>query len=456
MKRSIILTLFCFLITLPLLSSLVAQETGIDTQKLDQYFTALYENDRFMGSVAVLDGNETVFEAAYGVIDSDETNATTESIYRIGSITKCYTSVMILQLVEEGSLSLETTLDTYYPDLPNAGQITIEQMLRHTSGLVNFTNSPDYMSYFAGEATKDEMLDRFASLGTSFEPGTNSEYSNTAYVLLGYIIEDVTGRSYADVLQERITGPLDLTSTYFASGIDSEMNEADSFVYQQDRWQAASRTNMFIPHGAGAIVSTAEETARFFHALFNGELLSEASLEQMTRFDGQFGLGLLRFPFGERILYGHNGGIDGFQSNSAHYPGDNLTFAVLSNGMNYPFNDVLIGMLSITFGQPFEIPNFEERSAMTLEPSELESYTGVYSSENFPLNIELFIQGENLMAQATGQGSFPLTIYDEKTMAFEQAGIEIVFQDPENGQYTEFRFSQAGQQFDFTRQSSDE
>ena len=454
MIRTIILTLFCFLLALQ--SSLVAQTTEIDAEKLDRYFTALYENDRFMGSVAVLDGEEIVFEAAYGVIDEDGTNANSETIYRIGSITKSYTSAMILQLIEEGSLTLDTTLDRYYASLPNADHITIEQMLRHTSGLVNFTNSPDYMNYFQGETTKDEMLERFRSLGTSFEPGTNTEYSNTAYVLLGYIIEDVTGLSYADALQERITDPLGLTSTYFASGIDSELNEANSFVFQQDQWQPASRTNMFIPHGAGAVVSTAEETARFFRALFNGELLSEESIEHMTSFEGPFGLGLLQFPFGDRTLYGHNGGIDGFQSNSAHYPGNDLSFAVLTNGMNYAFNDMLIGMLSITFGQPYEIPSFEERSAMTLEPSELENYTGVFSSENFPLDIELFIQGENLMAQATGQGSFPLTIYDEKTMAFEPAGIEIVFQDPENGQYTEFRFSQAGQQFDFTRQSSDE
>lgn len=448
MKRTLILTLVS--IFLPLHLSLVAQDTGIDTQKLDRYFTALYENDRFMGSIAVLNGDETVFEAAYGIIDANGTNATTKSIYRIGSITKSYTSVMILQLVEEDSLSLETTLGTYYPDLPNADQITIEQMLRHTSGLVNFTSNPDYMSYFEGEATRDDMLSRFTSLGTSFEPGTSTEYSNTAFVLLGYIVEDVTGKSYADALQERITDPLGLTSTYFATGLDSEMNEANSFVFQQDRWQPASRTNMFIPHGAGAIVSTAEETARFFHALFNGELLSEASLEQMTRFEGQLGLGLIRLPFGDRILYGHNGGIDGFQSNSAHYPDDNVTFAVLSNGMNYTFNDVLIGLLSITFGQPFDIPSFEERSAMNLDQSELERYTGVYSSESFPLDIELFIQGENLMAQATGQGSFPLTIYDEKTMGFEPAGIEIVFQDPEKGRFSEFRFSQAGRQFDFT------
>ena len=249
-----------------------------------------------------------------------------------------------------------------------------------------------------------------------------------------------------------ITEPLELNSTYFASGIDSIQNEADSFVYQQGDWQPASRTNMFIPHGAGAIVATADEVARFYNGLFNGELLSDKSFELMKSFKGQFGLGLIRFPFGNRTLIGHNGGIDGFQSNAAHYPEDELTFAVLGNGINYTFNDILISLLSITFGNEYEIPSFEERQSITLSENKLEKYSGTYSSPNFPLNIELFTNGGTLMAQATGQGAFPLTIYDDTTMAFEQTGIEIEFSDFSDGRYRAFRFRQAGQQFDFSLQ----
>lgn len=172
----------------------------------------------------------------------------------------------------------------------------------------------------------------------------------------------------------------------------------------------------------------------------------------MRDFEGQFGLGLIRFPFGDKTLIGHNGGIDGYQSNAAHSPGGDLTFAVLGNGINYSFNDILIGMLSITFGNDYEIPLFEAREAISLEESELEKYTGTYSSPNFPLNIELFVDGDNLMAQATGQGAFPLTVHDESTMAFEPAGIELQFDEPECGQYRGFRFKQSGREFDFMLQ----
>jgi len=427
-------------------------QQNLNSDKLHRYFTQLTDNDRFMGSVAVMAGGEVLFEEAYGIISEDGIPSTTETVYRIGSITKSYTATMVMKLVEQGNLSLSTTLDTYFPGMPNADEITIEQLLRHKSGLVNFTNLPDYMNYFTGETSRDEMLSRFQAAGTNFQPGESTEYSNTGYVLLGYIIEEVTGRSYSDALQEIILGPLNLTSTYFADGIDPDRNEADSFVFQQGDWQPASRTNMAIPHGAGAIVSTAEEVARFFYSLMNGEILSAESLDQMKQFEGALGLGLIRFPFGNKTFYGHNGGIDGYQSNGAYNPEEEITFAVLSNGMNYTFNDVLIGLLSITFGNDFDIPDFEERQAITLSKSDLGKYTGTYSSPNFPLNIEIFSDGGMLMAQATGQGAFPLTIYDDTTMGFEQAGIEMEFSDFSNGKYRAFRFRQAGQQFDFTLQ----
>ena len=449
MKINRLLFIFLFIFSADLLQSVYAQ-SNIDTEKLNRFFTALHENDRFMGSVAVLHGDQIIFEQAYGIISDDGVPATPESIYRIGSITKSYTATMILQLVDNGELSLDTTLDTYFPDMPNADQITIEQMLRHKSGLVNFTSLPDYMEYYADNKSRVDMLELFASVGSSFEPGENTEYSNTAYVLLGYIIEEVTGMSYADALREMITEPLGLTSTYFASGIDSGKNEADSFIYQQGDWQPASRTNMFIPHGAGAIVSTAGEVARFYHGLFSGELLSDESLKLMRTFEGPFGLGLLRFPFNEKTLIGHNGGIDGYHSNTAHYPGDNLTFSVLGNGLNYAFNDILIGFLSISFGNDYEIPSFEARASITLEDDELSKYTGTFQSPQFPLDIVLFVESGNLMAQATGQGAFPLTILDEQTMTFEQAGIEIVFEPLEGDRYIAFLLSQGGNSFRFS------
>ncbi len=145
---------FLAAITLSMISLFIASHTvlaqnDINTDKIDRYFTQLTENDKIMGSVAVLSGKEVVFSEAYGMISSDGVPATPETVYRVGSITKSFTAAMVLQLIEQGELFLDTKLDTYFPEMPNASQITIEHLLRHKSGLVNFTSHPDYVQYYS-------------------------------------------------------------------------------------------------------------------------------------------------------------------------------------------------------------------------------------------------------------------------------------------------------------------
>jgi len=431
-------------------SQLLKSQPNPDIDKLNQYFEALEENNRFMGSVYIMHNDEVIFNNAYGQAAADGTAASPSSIYRIGSITKSYTAVMILQLAEQGKLSLDTTLGQFFPSIPNSDSITIEQLLRHQSGLVNFTNLPEYMDYHTQPRSREEHLALFEQIGSSFEPGSNTEYSNTAYLLLGFIIEDLTGLSYGDALRQMITEPLGLDASYFGKNIDTATGEVESFTYRDGKWELSYETDMSVPHAAGAIVSTAEETAAFYDALFNGNLLGEETYSQMITFEGPFGLGLIRFPFHEHTMYGHNGGIDGFQSNSAHDPENNLTFAVLGNGVNYNLNNILIGLLSITYGKEFDIPDFEERQAITLTDEQLSAYSGNYSSEDIPLQINIFIDNGNLMAQATGQPPFPLSIFDEQTMAFEQAGVEIIFEGKTNGRYTKFDLIQGGATYRFT------
>ncbi|REL24458.1 class A beta-lactamase-related serine hydrolase [Rhodohalobacter sp. SW132] len=440
-----------FLLFLLPLSVGVYGQSSLDTDKIDQYFSLLEKNNRFMGSVFIMKDDETLYEHAYGKISEDGKRAQPSSKYRIGSITKSYTAVLILQLVEEGQLSLDTTLNHFFPGIPGSESITIEQMLRHQSGLVNFTNLEEYTGYMSEPRSREQHLENFEQIGTSFEAGSDVEYSNTAYVLLGFIIEDLTGMSYADALQERISQPLGLMLTYVGDGIDTDAGEAASFFYRGG-WQLSPETDMSVPHAAGSIVSTARETALFYHALFNGELLNEESFEAMVSFEGPFGMGLIRFPFHDKTLIGHNGGIDGYQSNSAYQPEDEYIYAVLGNAVNLNFNNILIALNSIIYNVEFEMPTFETSEPITLGEEQLELYAGTYSSPGFPLQIRLFAEDGNMFGQATGQGPFPLTIYDERTMRFDQAGIEIVFEEmsEEEERYKEFRFTQGGSSFQFS------
>ena len=211
---------------------------------------------------------------------------------------------------------------------------------------------------------------------------------------------------------------------------------------------------MSIPHGAGAIVSTPNDLTVFVNALFNNKLISENSVNQMKDIEDRYGKGLVRFPFGNNFAYGHDGGIDGFISNLAYFPNDKVALSVLANGMNYIFNDILIGVLSIYFNAPFEIPNFDAK-AIELNVEELKNYEGEFSSEQLSLDITLKVENGQLNGQATGQSAFPLTPYSKMEFRFEQAGIVIEFIPNNKGeiQYNSFILHQAGGKHTFKKQN---
>jgi len=425
-------------------------QDSFNRQKMNSYVQKLEQNDKVMGSVAIDSAGAEVYAKAFGKADGHA--ADTQTKYRIGSVTKTFTATMIFQLIEEGKLSLSTKLAKFYPDLPRADGITIEDLLRHQSGLYNFTNAEDYPEWMTEPRSREQLLELFRGQDPQFKPGEKTSYSNTNYVLLGYIIEDLTGDSYADQLQQRIVQPLDLQDTYYGDGIDPGQNEARSFQYKDNDWILAPETDMSIPGGAGAIVSTPDDLTDFIRALFQGELVSQESLDHMTDVENGLGMGLMKIPFYDRYAYGHNGGIDGFQSNLSYFPDDDVAFAFTGNGLNYPMNDVLIGMLSIYFGRDFEIPSMEKTKAIALTKEQMQRYAGNYSSEEIALDIEVFIEKGSLMAQATGQPAIPLTATDSTTMKFEQAGLVMKFDSLRSDKYQEFTLHQHGGEYPFKRQ----
>jgi D-alanyl-D-alanine carboxypeptidase len=210
---------------------------------------------------------------------------------------------------------------------------------------------------------------------------------------------------------------------------------------------------MSIPHGAGAIVSTPNDLTVFITALFANKLISEKSLNKMKEIKEGYGKGLIRFPFGKKSAYGYNGGIDGFISNLAYFPNERVALSVTANGMNYNFNDILIGVLSIYFNVPFEIPDFEAKE-ITIDGEELKNYEGEFSSKSLPLKITLKVKDDQLYGQATGQSEFPLTPFSKTEFRFEQAGIVIEFAKDNTGkiQYASFILNQSGGKFPYQKE----
>jgi D-alanyl-D-alanine carboxypeptidase len=423
-------------------AGLSAQKATTFTTRIDSLLYTLDANNKAMASVTITKNGVTEYSKAIGFVDnsgSKPVNSNAETRYRIGSISKMFTTVMILQLIEEKKLRLNTPLSEFYKKIPNSDSITIADLLNHHSGLYNFTNSEDYPKWMTEFRSKKQLLELFVEQKPAFSPHEKGEYSNTNFVLLGFIIEDVTGKSYEENLSARITSRIGLKNTKYGSKINHAANEASSFEYSEGKWVELPETDMSIPGGAGAVISSTPDLTAFITALFNGSLLSESSLESMKTFKDGFGLGLFKIPFYERSAYGHNGGIDGFLSSLAYFPDDKVAIAFCSNGTNYPMNDILIGLLSCYFDKPYKIPDFK---TVALPAEKLSKYEGEYTSEQLPLIITVKQDKGKLTAQATGQPSFPLDAVSDTEFRFDQAGVVMIFAITDSGKVDGFTLKQ--------------
>ncbi len=229
---------------------------NFDKAKLDKFFDALAEKNKAMGSLTLAKDGKILYSRAVGysrISEKEKQASTVETRYRVGSIAKTFTAVMIFQLTEEGKLKLTDTLDKFYPQIPNAEKITIAQILAHRSGIHSFTNDPDYQTWMMNPKTKEEMLAIIAKSKPDFEPGEKRQYSNSGFVLLGYIVEKVTGKSYQEALKERITSKIGLSDTYLGTG-KTDVSKKESFSYSlAGSWKQETETDLSIPGGAGAL-----------------------------------------------------------------------------------------------------------------------------------------------------------------------------------------------------------
>lgn len=405
--------------------SIVAQEKT-RFNKIDSLLTYLNENNRFMGAVSLQENGNVVFEKNYGFADVDnKIPSDTDTKYRIGSITKIFTAAIIFQLIEEKKLTLETKLSKFYPEIPNANAITIGMLLNHKSGIANYTDN-NFQTYKTKPQTKRDMLKRIAAFEPAFEPNVKAEYSNSNYLLLGYIIESITGKNYGDNVATRIANKIGLTNTYYPKKSIPGKNEAFSYSFKNNKWTKTESWDLSVANAAGALVSTTSDLTTFINALFTGKIVKPTSLAQMTAMENGYGKGLLQFPFSDKRLLGHNGIIEDFRSVVAYQPSDKMAVSLIVNGNNYDENDLLIGILSIYYKIPYRFPNLK---SVAVDPKLLKNYEGVYSSKQIPLQLTIKLENGTLQGQATGQSPFPLQALSTTEFIFDPAGIEIRFKN---------------------------
>lgn len=433
--------------------------------RMDSLLNYLYENNKFMGSLTIREGENVVFNKAYGFADVEKNiKADRFTRYKIGSISKTFTAVMVMQLIEEKKLTLQTKLNRFYPKIKNADKISIYDLLHHRTGIVDLVNQDStFHKVIHQKHSREDILKVISSYKSNFEPGSKYEYSNSNFFILGCIIEKLTKKSYAENLENRIVKKAELgtyenktemtdkgavskkifiPTTYYSEEATNTANkESYSYYFDGTNWVKSYENHNSIAFSSGGLTSTPADLTKFISALFDGKLVSQASLDQMKEIKEGYGKALIQFPFGERRFYGHGGRIENFSSILGYYPTEKLSFSLISNGDNYVQNDIIIGILSIYYKMPFPFPKF-----MKMDKAELAKFTGTYASKDIPLKITVSEKNGELSAQATGQGAFPLTFKEKTTFVFAAAGIEMVFGDKS------FVLIQGGMKFNFTKE----
>ncbi len=353
---------------------------------MEEYMIAELNVKEFNGSVLVVQKGKTIYQKSFGMADREwSVPNTNQTKYRIGSVTKQFAAAAILRLNEEGKLQLEDKLSKYFPDYPKGDSVTIHMLLNHTSGIKNYTDLPEFWPKAILPLSHDSMIAIFKNKPYDFSPGTQWNYSNSGYYLLGVIVEKVSGKKFTDFLQQEIINKAGLKNT--------SMDRLDSVLALRAKGYAKNRTGgfsqaMFIsmegPYSAGAMFSTVEDLVTWTKALHENKILSPSStIKMITPYKNNYGYGLDIDSLKTHKRVWHNGGIPGFSSHLAYYPADDLYVAAISNNeMNA--DRVGTAMASIALGMPVSKPYIPKE--IKVDPAILDRYTGNYMATN-PIEI---------------------------------------------------------------------
>lgn len=401
-------------------------------EKFSQYFEAAQKAGTFNGSVMITKGKDVLINKGYGFKNvGANTFNDSNTIFQIGSVTKQFTSTIILKLVEQGRLSLSDKLGKYFPDFPNANKINIENLLTHTSGIYNYTNDTSFMMHDVEKAlSQAHFLSMIKSKPLGFEPGSRFSYSNSGYMMLGYIIEKVTGKKYEHVVREQIFKPLGMMH----SGFDfTHLNSNDKAIGYDVINGASSGKSMIVDssvsYAAGAVYSTLRDMHKWNQSVSSGTLLQKSSYENaFSPRHSKYGLGWAIDTIEGRRVITHNGGIHGFLSHNTVIPADSISITILSNAGATNVGQISKDVFAILYNKPYKVAEVQKEIAV--DAAILKQYVGEYElAPTFKITVTL--NGNNLKAQATGQPQFDLfpSAVDKFFLKVVDAQVEFVKND---------------------------
>lgn len=387
------------------------------SEKIDyllQAYAALYQ---FNGTALAYQKGKIILNKGYGMRNANEAlENDRNTIFQLGSVTKQFTCAAILKLQAKGKLKVSDKLSKYFPFLSYGDKISVENLMTHTSGIYNYTSNSNFMNNEATKpASREKVINLFKDMPLEFEPGTKFSYSNSGYSLLGYIIEDVTGRKYEEVVRELIFQPLRMDHSGFDFASLKNSNKAVGYLtYNAKLKLPAQLVDSTVSYSAGSMYSTTEDLLKWHKGLMNNQVLdSEQQKNAYSPFRSNYGYGwTIDSIFGKRRI-AHGGGIFGFISSFVRIPENDLCIILLCNSNSARLESIHPKILAILNDQPYELPR--ERKEISLAVPVLRQYAGEYEiSEDRKLTVT--VEDSSLMIQPTGQ--FKLHAFAERENYF--------------------------------------
>jgi len=417
---------FLFLLVSGLAVNSYGQKTA--TEKLDELVSAYTNVGKFNGAVLVSRRGEILLQKGYGIKnDKKGESLSADDVFQLYSITKTFTSTLVMKLEEEGKLKLSDKLEKYYPGFSEGNTITIENLLTHTSGIYDYTRG-----YNMPDIKEKTLVDFLRSKPLDFPPGTQWSYSNSGYWLLGFIIEKVTGIPYGEALKQYIFDPLQmksasldykkLVSKYKATGY---VTLSDSLKEEAEIYDSPG------PFAAGAIYATVGDVYKYYIGITEHKILtSESYKKAFTIYKNDYGYGWVISNFDGNKTIGHSGGGAGFRTNFIMIPDKDICIVVLSNSEQVSARFITGKLLEVLFDKFYIVP-----TETLVDNKMLVQYTGYYKLNNH--NLHITISGHRLAVEPSGEQKNELLALGEN-----------YFYSPETGFYLGFQKNEYNEDFD--------
>ena len=419
--------IFFVAIGLLTLGSISAQSLS---SKIDALMLEKFPPNKPGATILVAKQGKTIYRNAFGMANLElQVPMKPENVFELGSITKQFTSVSILMLMEQGKLSLNDKLSKFIENYPKGNEITVHQLLNHTSGIRSYTNMESFRSKARTDLEPMELINVFKDEPMDFEPGSRYEYNNSAYIILGYIIEKLSGMSYEDYIEKNIFQKIGMTNSYYGSKEQMIPNRASGYQPNETGYNNAEYLSMTLPYAGGSLMSTVDDMLKWEQAIHHNTFISKSSTKlaftNTTTNDGSpiyYGYGFSIDEINGTPSIEHGGGIFGYATYGVYVPSEDLYAIVLTNSNGNSPTDITVEIAALALGKPFP-----KKAATHVSEKEMKKWVGTYEFEDGAVRFVTFSDG-TLYSQREGSENLKLYAVSANEYYFEDSFTNYAFE----------------------------